>query len=97
MNILEKIEKISDPRDLVKVQHNLGTIIFTTLCGVLCGCENWYKIRDYYRIKKDWLSQYVCLKNGIPSSDTLRRVFSLLDSDNIENLLLTHASETSRE
>ena len=93
MNILEKIRKISDPRDLVKVQHNLGTIIFTTLCGVLCGCDNWHEIRDYCRIKKDWLSQYVSLKNGIPSSDTFRRVFSLLDSDNIENLLRTHASE----
>ncbi len=29
----------------------------------------------------------------VPSSDTFRRVFSLLDSDNIENLLRTHASE----
>lgn len=37
--------------------------------------------------------RYVCLKNGIPSSDTFRRVFTLLDPDKIEHLLRTHAAE----
>ena len=93
MIILENIKKILDPRDLGKVQHSLSTIIFSALCGVLAGCENWNEIRDYCKIKKDWLSRYVSFKNGVPSSDTFRRVFSLLDPDNIENLLRTHASE----
>ena len=93
MSILENIKKILDPRDLGKVQHSLSTIIFTALCGVLAGCENWNEIRDYCKIKKDWLSRYVSFKNGVPSSDTFRRVFSLLDPNNIENLLRTHAAE----
>jgi hypothetical protein len=93
MIILENIKKILDPRDLGKVQHSLSTIIFSALCGVLAGCENWNEIRDYCKIKKDWLSRYVSFKNGVPSSDTFRRVFSLLDPDNIENLLRTHAAD----
>ena len=76
-----------------KVQHNLSTIIFVALCGILSGCEDWKDISDYCRIKKDWLSQYICLKNGVPSSDTFRRVFTHLAPDNIENLLRTHAAE----
>lgn len=93
MKILTSIEEIIDPRMIGKVQHNLSTIIFVALCGILSGCDDWKDIRDYCRIKKDWLSQYICLKNGIPSSDTFRRVFTLLDPDNIENLLRTHAAE----
>jgi len=93
MQILKRIEEISDPRMIGKVQHNLSAIIFVSLCGVLSGCEDWNDIRDYCKVKKDWLSQYVCLKNGVPSSDTFRRVFTLLDPDNIENLLRTHAAE----
>jgi predicted transposase YbfD/YdcC len=93
MKILTIIEEIVDPRMIGKVQHNLSTIIFVALCGVLSGCEDWNDIRDYCKVKEDWLSQYVCLKNGIPSSDTFRRVFTLLAPDNIENLLRTHAAE----
>jgi predicted transposase YbfD/YdcC len=93
MKILEMIDDISDPRMEGKVQHKLSTIIFVALCGVLCGCESWGDIRDYCRVKRDWLSQYVSLANGVPSSDTFRRVFTLLDPDNVEYLLRTHASE----
>ena len=96
MKILTSIEEIIDPRMIGKVQHNLSTIIFVALCGILSGCEDWKDIRDYCRIKKDWLSRYICLKNGIPSSDTFRRVFTLLAPDNIENLLRTHAAEIVR-
>jgi len=93
MQILTKIEEISDPRMLGKVQHNLSAIIFVALCGILSGCDDWNDIRDYCKVKRDWLSQYVCLKNGIPSSDTFRRVFTLLNPNNIESLLRTHAAE----
>lgn len=93
MKILRMIAGIADPRMEGKVQHKLSSIIFVALCGVLCGCESWSDIRDYCQIKRDWLSQYVSLVNGIPSSDTFRRVFTLLDPDCIEYLLRTHASE----
>ena len=77
MKILEMIDDISDPRMEGKVRHKLSTIIFVALCGVLCGCESWSDIRDYCKVKRDWLSQYVSLANGIPSSDTFRRIFTL--------------------
>ena len=61
MKILTSIEEIIDPRMIGKVQHNLSTIIFVALCGILSGCDDWKDIRDYCRIKKDWLSRYICL------------------------------------
>ena len=97
MKILTRIEEIADPRMVGKVRHKLSTIIFVTLCGILSGCEDWNDIRDYCKVKKEWLSQYVCLKNGVPSSYTFRRVFTLLSPDNIENLLRTHAAEIVRD
>lgn len=93
MQILAMIGDISDPRMKGKVHHPLTTIIFVALCGVLCGCESWSDIKDYCKTKKEWLSQYVSLVNGIPSSDTFRRVFTLLDPNNIEYILRTHASD----
>ena len=93
MKVLSMIKEISDPRMEGKVCHPLSTIIFVALCGILCGCESWSDIKDYCRVKRDWLKQYVSLKNGIPSSDTFRRVFTLLDPDRVEYILRSHAAE----
>lgn len=93
MKILELIDEISDPRMEGKVQHKLSTIIFVALCGILCGCESWTDIRDYCGIKREWLSRYISLANGIPSGDTFRRVFTLLNPASVEYLLRTHAAE----
>jgi predicted transposase YbfD/YdcC len=92
MNILDLINQIPDPRMVGKVIHNLGSIIFVTLCGVLSNCETWSDISDYCEIKKDWLSQYVNLSNGIPSEWTFRRVFTLLDPNCLEALLRNYAA-----
>jgi len=93
MNILRTIEEIDDPRMLGKVQHNLSTIIFTALCAVLCGCDDWNLMHDYCKLKKDWLAKHVSFENGVPSSATFRRVFTLLNPNNVENLLRVHAAE----
>lgn len=93
MKLLSMIQEITDPRMEGKVHHPLSTIIFVALCGILCGCESWSDIKDYCRAKKDWLRQYVSLRNGIPSSDTFRRVFTLLDPDRVEYILRTHAAD----
>jgi len=85
MSILENIKKILDPRDLGKVQHSLSTIIFTALCGVLAGCDNWNEIRDYCKVKKDWLSQHVSFKNGVP-------FFVFLQKDLFQEGWLLHIS-----
>lgn len=92
MQVLDFIEEIPDPRMEGKIRHKLSAIIFVALCGVLSGCESWSDIKDYCRIKKDWLSKYVNLDNGIPSSWTFRRLFTLLDPDKMEWLLRVHAS-----
>ena len=93
MKVLSMIKEISDPRMEGKVCHPLSTIIFVALCGILCGCESWSDIKDYCRVKRDWLKRYVSFKNGIPSSDTFRRVFTLLDPDRVEYILRSHAAE----
>jgi len=84
MQFREAFSTIEDPRiDRSKI-HPLETIIFITLCSVICGSETWDDIASYARHKEEWLSKYVDLSNGVPSHDTLNRVFSLLDGGALE-------------
>lgn len=67
----EHFSEVKDPRQPGKVEHPLLNIIFITVCGVLCGADNWVAIEAFGNAQQAWLSQYLNLAKGIPSHDTL--------------------------
>src|SRR5579859_2487756 len=69
-----------DPRVVGRCEHKLVDIIIIGICGVLCGAEGWEDIEEFGQSKASWLRQFLELPCGIPSHDTFRRVFSLLDA-----------------
>ena len=46
---------------------------------MIACAESWQDIARYGRSKLPWLRQFLALPNGIPSHDTFRRVFMLID------------------
>jgi len=77
---LKHFEEMPDPRIDRKKQHLLMDILVITLCAVICGATSWESIEDYGCKQKEWLNTFLALPNGIPSHDTIARVFSLLDA-----------------
>jgi len=77
---LKHFEEMPDPRIDRKKQHLLMDILVMTLCAVICGATSWESIEDYGQKQKEWLKTFLLLPNGIPSHDTIARVFSLLDA-----------------
>ena len=72
---------LQDPRVDRAKRHELLDIIVITLCAVICGADNWVEIEEFGKAKRDWLAKFLKLPNGIPSHDTLGRVFGLLDPE----------------
>jgi predicted transposase YbfD/YdcC len=82
--LLRLFENVEDPRmDRTKL-HGLVDILFLTLCAVICGADGWTEVELYGQSKLDWLRQHVPLANGIPSHDTLGRVFARLKPEQLE-------------
>ena len=75
---------IGDPRCNGKVEHRLRDILVIAVCAVIACAESWEDIALYGRSKLAWLSTFLDLPNGIPSHDTFRRVFMLIDPDAFE-------------
>ena len=88
MNLLDILSELPDPREDYKIKYPLTTLLFTTLCAVLCGCQSWLDVSDFCEAKKEWLKKYVNLSKGIPSCWTFRRLFILIDPVIIEQLLM---------
>jgi predicted transposase YbfD/YdcC len=83
-NLAQYFGAIEDPRCSGKVGHRLLDILVIAVCAVVACAESWCDIALYGRSKLAWLKTFLELANGIPSHDTFRRVFMLIDPDAFE-------------
>jgi predicted transposase YbfD/YdcC len=70
---------LADPRQTSRCDHRLVDILAIAVCAVIACAESWEDIELYGRSKRAWLETFLELPNGIPSHDTFRRVFMLID------------------
>ena len=81
LSLLEALVHVTDPRAAKSQRHPLVNILVIAICGVISGADNWVAIEGWAKAKQAWLSGFLDLSNGIPSHDTLGRVFALLSPD----------------
>ena len=79
--IAQHFADIDDPRYQHSPPHLLIDIITITICGVICGADDWVAIAEFGRAKQAWFKTFLRLPNGIPSHDTFGQVFAKLDPD----------------
>jgi predicted transposase YbfD/YdcC len=79
MNIASAFSSITDPRDTRKISHLLTDIIGLTLIASIACCETYDDVEDFGKAKENWLRKYLQLPNGIPSHDTIERLFEAMN------------------
>jgi predicted transposase YbfD/YdcC len=75
---------ISAPRMEGKKHHNLVDILVISICAIICGAEHWTEIEAFGECKEQWVRSFLSLPNGIPSHDTIGRVFSIIDPKQLQ-------------
>ena len=88
LSIRRHFATLQDPRRKHCRLHNLLDIIVIGLCGVIANCDSWQDIETFARKRQDWLKRFLALPNGIPSHDTLGRLFDRLDPLALQRCLL---------
>ena len=78
--ILTRFESLTDPRIERTKQHLLLDMVAISLCAAICGANSWVDVEKFGIAKRAWFERFLELPNGIPSHDTLGRVFSRLDT-----------------
>jgi predicted transposase YbfD/YdcC len=66
-------------RRLGRIQYPLLNLVVLALCGTIAGADTWEEIVQFAQDRSAWLSRFLDLSAGIPSHDTLGRVFAALD------------------
>ncbi|MBO3702479.1 MAG: ISAs1 family transposase [Candidatus Accumulibacter sp.] len=72
---------VRDPRQVTKVEHDLVELLVVSVSAVLSGADTFAEIEAWAKEKLDWLRQYLKLEQGIPSHDTIGRVFAAINPD----------------
>ena len=90
--LFESLSEINDPRREHQKFHSLFDILVISICAVICGAEHWTEIEEFGEAKQEWLSSFLQLENGIPSHDTFRRVFILLDNIRLKEIFVNWIS-----
>jgi predicted transposase YbfD/YdcC len=79
-SLADHFADLPDPRVERTRKHRLDDILVIALCAILCGATTFEDIEEFAECRRDWLETFLALPNGIPSHDTIYRVFCALDA-----------------
>lgn len=92
--LMEQLERIPDPRrQCANLKHPLVDVIMLGFCGVLAGCEDFVEITTWGKLHEAFLRTFLELPQGIPSPDTLTRVFAVFPAATLQAVLLPWLQE----
>ena len=63
------------------LKHELVDILFLVISAAVCGLNDWVEIELFGKGQLPWLRKFFPFRNGVPSHDTLGRVFSRLNTE----------------
>lgn len=93
MNTINFFSEVPDFRLNRRKLHLLSDILMLSLCAMICGADEFEDIAQYGHEKEEFLKTFLSLPNGIPSHDTINRVFRLMDTEKFEKCLINFSKE----
>ena len=80
---------MEDPRrrDRGNIRHKQEDIIIIGLCTLICGGEDFPDMEEFGKEREESLRRFPELPNGIPDSDTFRRVFERIEPEALSECL----------
>lgn len=79
---------LEDPRSRKSRLHELNDVLTIVLCAGLAGVEGWENMELWAEDHEAWLREFLPLRNGIPSHDTMERVLEAISPKKFQSCLL---------
>ena len=83
---LRMAKRVPDARMQGMIEYPLKEILLIAFFAVLSGAETWTQMAQFGQMRVAWLGSFLKFRNGTPSHDTFRRVFSLISPDILQTL-----------
>lgn len=84
---------IEDPRTGGNTKHHFGEMVFLAVSALVCGVQSFSGMIEFAHIHEAWLKKWVRLPNGIPVTQTMINLFSLLDPEQFSQCITAHLND----
>ena len=84
----EELKSITDKRQKSKTCYKIWDILCYVIFSSLAGIDTWEDIPDFVQFHRDFFKSFLLMTHGIPNWQTIERVMSLIDSKELENILV---------
>ena len=81
---LDHMRVVPDHRIPGMVTYPIDEVLLATLVGVVCGADDWEGVEEVAGGALEWLRGFLPFASGIPTAQTLRKVFRLLDTQALQ-------------
>lgn len=88
VRLQDHFAELTDPRRR-EVTYPLINVICIAICAVISGADDFVAIARFGETKREWLAQFLDLRNGIPSHDRFNAIFAALKPGEFEKCLLS--------
>lgn len=93
-SIIEVFSIVEDPRIDRSKKYPLINILIFAFVAILSDQSSWYQIEEFCRESLNWFSSFLDVSRGVPSHDTFRRVFSIIDPQQFEKAVISWIEKT---
>ncbi len=83
----ERLKLIKDLRYKNKITFKLWDVIICTILASFSNCDTWEEIHDFVVNNYKWLRNFLQMTGGIPTAESYERIISLVDKDELNNIL----------
>ena len=81
------LKKVTDVRQQWKISYKIWDIICYVVIANFSDVYDWEEIADFVEMKKAFFKKFLKMTGGVPSSQTIERVFSLINPKELETIL----------
>ena len=89
VKLINSVEEMTDPRRTIYgyLLHKFVDIVVIGLITLICGGKDFKDMEVLGKAKEEWLKTFLELPNGIPDSDTFRRLFERINPEELSECL----------
>ncbi len=85
----EALKQLSDIRQNGKIIYKLWDVVMCVILASFADCNDWDEIHIFVVDNYKWLKSFLQMTGGIPTKDSYERIMSLIDSDELNNILIS--------
>lgn len=93
----EALKQLKDSRNKNMITYKFWDVIMCVILASFANCNDWEDIHTFVVDNYKWLKSFLQMTGGIPKADSYERIMSLVDSKELNSILLDFFKQTVRQ